>query len=222
MLFRSLLQETRTRHQSELQRLSREDWQQMAATKIADAMQRIAVAQVSDSCLSTVAVPSEDYKGRVIGKEGRNLRLFESLTGVDLLVDDSPGVISLSCFDPLRREIARIALEQLIQDGRIQTQRIEEAVARARNQIESVVLEKGRQAAQEADVAGLHPELLKGLGRLGFRTSYRQNVLDHSLEVAWLCAQLASDLGADAKVARRAGLLHDIGKGMSGDRKSVV
>lgn len=213
-----LLQETRTRQQVELQRFGREDWEQLAATKIADAMQRIAVAQVSDHCVSTVALPSEEYKGRVIGKEGRNLRLFESLTGVDLLVDDTPGVIGLSCFDPLRREVARIALEHLVQDGRIQTSRIEEAVGRARNQIDKVILEKGRQAAQEAEVAGLHPELLKGLGRLSFRTSYRQNVLDHSLEVAWLCAQLASDLGADAEVARRAGLLHDIGKGMTGQQ----
>ena len=211
-----LLQEVRSRHHLEIEAVTRQHWEQLASGQISQAMQRLVVQTVGEHSLSSLPLPQEDYKGRIIGKEGRNLRLFESLTGVDVVIDDTPASVSLSCFDPWRREIARLALERLIQDGRFQPQRIEEAVARARTEMEAVLLDKGRQAAQAVGVGGLHREILQGLGRLAFRTSYRQNVLEHSQEVAWLCAHLAHELGANPDLCKRAGLLHDIGKGLVG------
>lgn len=210
-----LFQEVRLRERERVSRVAREEWQSLASRQICQAMQRVVVEEVAEHSLSTLGLPAEDYKGRIIGKEGRNLRLFESLTGVELLLDDAPGVVTLSCFDPWRRELALRALRRLVEDGRIQPTRIEEAVSQARTEMERVLLEKGSEAAQEAELHGLSRELLEGLGRLAFRTSYRQNVLRHSLEVAWLAARLAEELGADVEVCRRAGLLHDIGKGLA-------
>jgi ribonuclease Y len=183
---------------------------------ISRAMQQLVIQQTGEHGVTTLSLPADDYKGRIIGKEGRNLRLFESLTGVDVIIDEVPGSVSLSCFDPWRREWARRALAALIEDGRIQPTRIEEAVARARQEMDEVLLEKGRDAAQRASLKGLAKPILEGLGKLAFRTSYRQNVLEHSLEVAWLCSQLGCELGADPEICRRAGLLHDIGKGLVG------
>lgn len=180
-------------------------------------IQRQAPTVASSFSSTAVKLPSEEMKGRVIGREGRNIRLLESLTGVDIVIDDTPEVLTLSCFDPVRREVARMALQELIEDGRIQPARIEEAVAAAQVRMETRLIEEGERAAAEALVSGLHPELVKLLGRLHFRTSYSQNVLAHSVEVAQLAANLAADLGADQVTARRGGLLHDIGKAVSGE-----
>lgn len=211
-----LLDDARARNRLEIERETRQHWDDLAARQIATAMQRVVAQAVGEHSLSSLSLPSDDYKGRIIGKEGRNLRQFESLTGVDVVIDDTPGSVSLSSFDPWRREVARLAMERLIADGRFQPQRIEEAVTRARSEMEGVLREKGRQAALAAEVRGLSQPLLEGLGRLAFRTSYRQNVLEHSREVAFLCALLGAEMGADVEVCRRAGLLHDIGKGLTG------
>lgn len=176
------------------------------------AIQRYAADQTSEVTVSTVEIPSDDMKGRVIGREGRNIRAFERATGVDVIVDDTPGVVVVSSFDPIRREVARVALERLIQDGRIHPGRIEEIVADTRRQIEARVLELGKKAAMEANVGALHRKQLNLLGRLYYRTSYGQNVLKHSIEVAYLCQVMAEELGLDGALARRCGLLHDIGK----------
>src|SRR5205814_2384640 len=159
--------------------------------------------------------PSDDLKGRIIGREGRNIRSLELLTGVDFIVDDTPGAVVLSAFDGVRREVARLTLEKLLQDGRIHPAKIEEAYYQARSEIENHIAEVGAQAVLEADIGTLHPELAKLLGRLHYRTSYGQNVLAHSIECAHLAALLAAELGASAKTARRAALLHDIGKAVS-------
>ncbi|MCL5946469.1 MAG: ribonuclease Y, partial [Chloroflexi bacterium] len=162
--------------------------------------------------VSVVTIPSEEMKARIIGREGRNIRAFENATGVDLVIDESPETVQLSCFDPVRREIARVALTRLIQDGRIQPANVEQVVERVRRDIESVIREEGEKAALEAHVNGLHPDLVRTLGRLHFRFSYGQNVLKHSVEVAHVAAMMAGEIGADVNVCRRAGLLHDIGK----------
>jgi len=176
------------------------------------AIQRVAVEHTQESVVSTVDLPNEEMKGRIIGREGRNIRAFEKITGVDLIVDDTPGVVVVSSFDSLRREVARRALEKLVADGRIHPARIEEVVENTKKQINEQVQRVGRDACMEADVHSLHPRLVALLGRMHLRTSYGQNVLKHSMEVAHLCGTLAGELGADVKLAKRCGLLHDIGK----------
>ena len=178
------------------------------------AIQRYAAAHTCESVVATVDVPSDEMKGRVIGREGRNIRAFEKATGVTVIVDDTPGIIQISCFDPVRKEIARAALDQLIRDGRIHPTRIEELVAGVTKEVEQRVVEAGREAAATAKVNGVNKKILDVLGRLQFRTSYGQNVLKHSIEVAHLCGLMADELGLDGVLARRCGLLHDIGKAL--------
>lgn len=185
---------------------------------ILQAIQRYAAEQTADHTVSTVTIPSDDMKGRVIGREGRNIRSFEKATGVDVIIDDTPGVVVVSCFDPVRREVARISLERLVQDGRIHPARIEEVVANTNKEMEDELVRIGKEAAQEANLQVPKP-VIPMLGRLGFRTSYGQNVLKHSLEVAYLSQIIADELGLDGNLARRAGLLHDIGKAMDHEQE---
>ncbi|HOF18708.1 MAG TPA: ribonuclease Y, partial [Phycisphaerae bacterium] len=179
---------------------------------VVTAIQRYAAEHTCDSTVSTVDIPSDDMKGRVIGREGRNIRAFEKATGVDVIVDDTPGVVVVSAFDPVRREVARRTLEKLIQDGRIHPTRIEEVAAGVEKDIQKEIQEAGKQAVVEANIRGLHSKLVGLLGRLQFRTSYGQNVLRHSMEVAYLSQVIADELGLNGQLARRCGLLHDIGK----------
>jgi ribonuclease Y len=178
------------------------------------AIQRYAADQTSDHTVSTVQIPSDDMKGRVIGREGRNIRSFEKTTGVDVIIDDTPGVVVVSCFDPVRREIARISLERLVQDGRIHPARIEEVVAQTTKEMDEELLKIGKEAVQEANLPNIPKAAIPMLGRLAYRTSYGQNVLRHSMEVAYLAQTIADELGLDGTIARRCGLLHDIGKAM--------
>ncbi len=178
-------------------------------------IERIASEHTAESTISSVAIPSEEMKGRIIGKEGRNIHVFEKETGVDLIVDDTPDTVVISAFDPVRRYVAKVALERLIKDGRIQPSRIEEIVKKVQEEINKEMRDAGEQAAYEAGIPGLHPDVLKILGRLKFRTSYGQNVLRHSVEVSKVAGMLAGELGADAAISKKAGLLHDIGKAVS-------
>ncbi|MGN0575418.1 MAG: ribonuclease Y [Ruminococcus sp.] len=195
----------------------KDECQEKARNYVSLAIAKVAADQVSEAAVSVVPLPNDEMKGRIIGREGRNIRTLETLTGVDLIIDDTPEAITLSCFDQIRREVARIALEKLIADGRIHPTRIEEMVDKARREVEYKIKQEGERAIIETNVHGINHELVKLIGRLRFRTSYRQNVLDHSIEVAQLAGVLASELGVDANMARRAGLLHDIGKALTSE-----
>lgn len=196
----------------EVERATREEADKRARKIVGMAIQRCASDYVAELTVTTVNLPGEELKGRIIGREGRNIRAFEQITGVDVIIDDTPEAVTLSCHDPVRREVARIALTRLLKDGRIHPARIEEMVLKTQQEIEQIMREEGERVAYEANVQGLHPDLIKLLGRLKYRTSYGQNVLQHSLECSLLAAHIAAELGANIHVAKTAALLHDIGK----------
>jgi len=216
---RELLQKVEDQARSQAAALARDIKEQARRTAdrearriVSMAVQRIAAEHTAETTVSAVTLPSDEMKGRIIGREGRNIRAFEQVTGVDVIIDDTPDTVVISCFDPIRREVARRALEVLISDGRIHPGRIEEVAAKVRRELEAQLVEAGEQAAYETGVPGLHPELIRLIGRMKYRTSYGQNILEHSKEVSWLAGMMAAELHLDVALAKRGGLLHDVGK----------
>ncbi|HJR41304.1 MAG TPA: ribonuclease Y [Gemmatimonadaceae bacterium] len=205
----------------EIRESARRNAEREAKKIVALAVQRVAAEHTAEITVSSVALPNDEMKGRIIGREGRNIRAFELATGVDVIIDDTPDTVVVSCFDPIRRETARLALSKLVTDGRIHPGRIEEVVAKSRREVDTAIQEMGEQAAYESGVHGLHQELIRLVGRMHYRTSYGQNILQHSKEVAWLAGMMASELGLDPTMARRGALLHDVGKVLTHDHEGT-